>query len=528
MVKRRRSYKGRGDYGASDEMRQRHLQMRINQTNPLYARGSDNSKKQYGLSWALATPEQKQNRLSDGFKGRGDYKSFLAAGSRAAGGWLGRYAGNFVGAGDMGSSFGTNLGARFSKWAGWGRYKRKNYRGRGDYGGAAGGNQIMGGSVDTPITVNASDDLSGDIFLSHREFLGNVTTSGTATNQSPFTITEYPINVGLTTSFPWLSQIAQNFTMYDLIGCIYEFKPTSGELGATGSNALGKVVMATQYDPDAPAFTSTVQMENYDYSNACKPSECMIHGVETAPSQRATQMLYVRTGPSVKDKTFTDIGVFQIATEGLPLSNGITANIGELWVTYRVRLSRAQLHGSLLGLNCSQDTLVGARGSSATIFGDTAAHVTTNLPTSFNQPERLTFGAAKKTNTIGCFIQSGSTNAFILGFPVNIVSGVYLILVESRTAAAGALPMNPPTALTNLKLVKSEGFMDGGNVTVSELDGAQLTDTLGHGKYLVRVSAPGSLQGLITFNFGAAVPINAVITVNVMEVSAAILDAVQL
>ena len=79
-----------------------------------------------------------------------------------------------------------------------------------------------------------------------------------------------------------------------------------------------------------------VIMENYDYASACKPSEHMVHGVETKNSQLITNNYYVRVGPSSKDKVFTDVGIFSIATEGLPIIPASGANvyvpIGELWV----------------------------------------------------------------------------------------------------------------------------------------------------------------------------------------------------
>jgi len=212
------------------------------------------------------------------------------------------------------------------------------------------------------MTVNGSKDLTGDIYIARREFLGNVYATGSGLGsttlnvpiQSQFQIQTYNINAALNTTFPWLSQVAKNFTFYKFHGLVFEYKPTSGEFGNLQTNALGKVVMCTQYDPDAPPFPSSQQMENYDYATACKPAEHMLHGVETKAVQRGPDMLYTRTGASAKDEVLTDLGDFQIATEGIPVNipaqtNGavvrsVTVAVGELWVAYKVQLSRANIY----------------------------------------------------------------------------------------------------------------------------------------------------------------------------------------
>jgi hypothetical protein len=66
-------------------------------------------------------------------------------------------------------------------------------------------------------------------------------------------------------------------------------------------------------------------------------------------------MKYVRTGTTTRDKALTDIGLFQLATEGIPFPSsskvGDTLVIGELWATYTVKVSRANLYSSLLAYN---------------------------------------------------------------------------------------------------------------------------------------------------------------------------------
>lgn len=139
-----------------------------------------------------------------GYKGSGDYRSFLSnlipKGTFSS---VGRYLGGLTGIP------GAHAVGAFAG------HKLSNYVGFGDYGGDAGGNQIMAGSTAVPIQVNQSSDLTGDITIQHREFLGNVTATGAAGNISAFSVATYALNPGLQQSFPWLSQIAQNFELYE-------------------------------------------------------------------------------------------------------------------------------------------------------------------------------------------------------------------------------------------------------------------------------------------------------------------------
>lgn len=310
-------------------------------TKFLAERGQPGSIDFFGKDRASANDVQKYHRRALGFYGPGAYFSAnptVAAGLRAGGAWLGRLTG-IPGAAEVG-----RWGAgQASKWLGFGAYSQPTS-----------GNQLMVDSSQVPITVNSSSDETGDVYISHREFVMNVTATATAAGATPFQQQQIALNPGLSTSFPFLSQLAQNFEMYDFNGLMFQYVPTSGESGAS-SNSLGKVLMATNYDPDAAPFLNSVQMENYDYACSTKPSLGLIHGVETHNGQQVVNMMYVRTGAGNKDKAFTDIGTFTIATEGVPAAAAGTQIIGELWVTYSIKLSRANLYNSLLGLGIPTD-----------------------------------------------------------------------------------------------------------------------------------------------------------------------------
>lgn len=296
-----------------------------------YPKYTDETLTTFGFNPANITREQYLARKRHGYKGRGDY--WTAAQTLYNLPWRRMY--------NTGRAMYT---AGRKAWTGRGDYSAPGDGTRvGTYGPAV-DNQIMDGG-NPPMTVNSGDDLSGDIIFSNREFVGNiqVTTEGTGTK--PFENRLYAINPGLSGTFPFLSQLAKNFTLYEFMGLIFEYVPTSGEYGSS-SNALGKVIMCTNYDPNDGAFQTARNMENYDYATSSKPSLEARHGVETAQKQSPLAMNYVRTGTDVeKDKIFTDIGSFQLATEGMP-AGGL---VGELWVSYKIRLSRSKINTDKVG-----------------------------------------------------------------------------------------------------------------------------------------------------------------------------------
>lgn len=409
-------------------------------------------------------------------------------------------------------------------------------------------NQLIKGSGQKPLQVNPSKDLSGDIYLSHREFVGNVqaqytnpgaTLTSATTVQSGYAVSQYYINAALYDTFPWLSQVAQNFSMYEFIGLIFEYRPTSGEYGNTNSNALGKVVMATQYDPDAPAFGSTVQMENYDYATACKPSEHMLHGVETKSSQRFSNMLYTRNGASTKDRILTDLGLFQIATEGVPLTapSGLlqgastTVNIGELWVTYRVRLSRANLFGSYLSNNVQADIFYSAGTAGGSFVDNTSAQLASlGWGSSFTAVAGAM--ASKTTNSIGCTVTNTDRQTLTLTFPVTVNSGVYRVEVFSALGGAATTgwwvkpnPASTPSQLQNCSQVAPKGMIStSAGINVSPFTSSANANNERAMVFYVQVAAPGLLVASVAFSLNASVAVSSVTSVVVAQMPSTILN----
>jgi len=113
-------------------------------------------------------------------------------------------------------------------------------------------------------------------------------------------------------------------------------------------------------------------------------------------------MSYVRTGPTDRDKLFTDIGTLQVITEGLPNAG----QVGELWVSYNVKLSRAQLYSTITPTS-AQDIFWGAGQNAGVVpiisfFDITAAQLAVNSwSVLFSSPLNTSLPAAALSNSLG-------------------------------------------------------------------------------------------------------------------------------
>lgn len=231
---------------------------------------------------------------------------------RDVGGIVGKSVGGMFGSSSIGSGvgkwLGTGIGAIF---------------GSGDYtlaGAAPAYNVLANGSQIPKFSSSRQTNV-----VCHREYLGDI--AGT-TN---FNVLSYPINPGSSTTFPWLSTVAQNYQQYKIHGMIFEFRSLITDFVTSGSP--GVVVMATNYNSDDAAYQTKQEMENAEFAMSVKPTLSLIHGIECADNQTFAPIKFVRDGSinAGEDAKTYDLGNFMLATQGNPLQN-----LGELWVSYCV------------------------------------------------------------------------------------------------------------------------------------------------------------------------------------------------
>lgn len=465
--------------------------MRTNNETPY----GDAFRAAYGETYQTADNAQRAARRAIGYYGAGDYRSALSSvgrwGSRAVGA-LGMGAAGLMGNGwegaVQGAKNGWNAGAGFSKYMGWG-----------DYSPQSGNDLIVGSGSQQAIQVNrAEGDASGDICLAHTEFLRNIEVTIPSSGSSAFTLVELPINVGLGSTFPFLSQIASNYTLYDLQGLIFQYKPTSGENGQAGNNAIGKIIMATQYDPDAPPFISSVQMENYAYSNSTKPSCGAIHGVETAFGKTSIDLLYVRTGNTTKAKNFTDTGTFYFASEGVPGTAGDKVQIGELWVTYMVRLSRPTIDNLIIGKNLESFYATWSGTTNDILFGS------------------VTYDS---TNTLDLTIARYDGNTISITWPVHVDYGDYNVWVQAEYGGADTgMSFSTASAFDGVLFWDdADSSLDPSGI--EQPNPAVATSTTKHSIMVnVNVNTPGNSQAIIYLNQSATAD-NGAYTIRVNKIN---------
>jgi len=246
-------------------------------------------------------------------------------------------------------------------YSGYGAYKPKKKRKRLSTGPSktpVTNSLIAGSDVLIPSFTSAGNETGG-ITISRKEYLGDVfapTLTGPGEIPS-FTNTTYAINPGVERSFPWLSQIAQNFEEYTLHQLIYTFRTTITDVGNSTTGQCGTVVMCTSYNVGNTPFDDKITMMEYEGAMSAKATDSMLHGVECDPSKLSGNSgKYVRANGFANDlqnnKDY-DHGLFQIAVANPPLDYA-NQTLGELWVTYTISLRKPKFFVGR-GFGISQD-----------------------------------------------------------------------------------------------------------------------------------------------------------------------------
>lgn len=163
--------------------------------------------------------------------------------------------------------------------------------------------------------------------VTHRESLGTILSPGTG-----FTVSKaIAVNPGLPASFPWLSNIAQQYETYKFKKIRYCYETRSSTANS------GVVIMVTNYDASESAFTSTQQAENYRGATVGQPWISFCHDL-TKASMNDYNRHYNRAGAQVAGtdiKTY-DVGNFSLLLSGVSIAAGQL--LGELYVEYTVDL----------------------------------------------------------------------------------------------------------------------------------------------------------------------------------------------
>lgn len=332
--------------------------------------------------------------------GQGDYKlkDYTRAIMEGIGGGLGGMTGLSLGGpvgGAIGASTGSTLGGDIARMVGLGDY-------------TVGMNTLVkkGYTVPPGMPVPQFGSNKGSTTITHREYVGDVV----ATGSSSFSVTSFVINPGNSLLFPWLSVIAQNYSQYEFKGLVAQFVSTTSDITAGGG--LGTVILGTNYDVLQNNYANKQVMENSQYSVSARPSVSMIHTFECDPKLRPMKTMFIRDTSSnlsaPQDARFSDLGKFQVAQVGMPGSFTAGTVLGELWLSYEVVLSKADI---------ADPSVSGSARGDAFLFG--AANRAT-------QSDSAIFGTGAyptTTGTLGGTVGSFNTYAF----PPNVIGIKYFI-----------------------------------------------------------------------------------------------------
>lgn len=324
-------------------------------------------------------------------------------------------------------------------------------------------------------SVNIAPDETNDVILTHKEYLCDVT----PTSSSFQTIFSSIQNPGLSSSFPWLSQMAQYFEEYEFIQLLYTYESMVTE---GNTNASGTLIMCTQYNPTAAPFNNKQQMEMYEHANSFKVTSHAVHGVECDPSKKAgSASEYIRTGPvpQGQDPKSFDLGVFQCAVTGAYPN----LMLGELWVTYTVKLSKAKIpsSGTLPGL----PTLYAGINQPKTVTPTN----TNPLGLATNAKVYFTTDTTNPSNgNLSGFYAQFNGTATTIFFPLQVVSGSFMMHINYQYTTNGT-PQGT-SIVTTTNCTTSTGFGSAG---------AANGTTSGYENRIITVNAPGTSVASISY-----------------------------
>lgn len=295
---------------------------------------------------------------------------------------------------------------------------------------------------------SSAGDETGALTISHREYItdiyGNSLDGGVPI---PFVNKSFEINPGIEASFPWLSQVAQNFEEYSIKQLVYTYKSTIQDVNSANGQ-VGSVVTATQYNPSRPDFTNKMVMMEYAHAHTTKAVDTNIHGVEADPAKNSgPEGKYVRAGdvPINEDIKTYDLGKFQLAVCGTPT---VLADlpIGELWVDYTIELRKPKLFTGQ-GLGISRYVV---KNSAFNVSASNQLHPLGNTASSDNYP------VVDCSNNLDIAVVSDATSGTILTLPDSL-AGYFEIRISMRvttdpsTGAYDWFRLRAPELLGNIE-----------------------------------------------------------------------------
>ena len=361
---------------------------------------------------------------------------------------------------------------------------------------------LHGSNMESGFATNQAPSFSSagvgsDIIFSHREFVTDIKSSIAFRNNT------FILNPGNPQLFPWLSQIASLYEEYQFLGVVVEYKSSSATAVGTTSSAMGSVIMATDYDCLDENYANKRAMEAAEYSCSGTPFESFIHPIECDPKRNPIPRLYVvpsitKVSQAPGDPRFSIHGICSVATVGQQQDN---TNIGELWISYHVRLSRPILESAAASAPFSQhiagrvspsglavDTVIDSNRTVgdpfAISFSGNYGGMYASITTSANSPNvggTYMVSVRAITDTAVNFAVPANINQYFWNigtttFP-NVATSASLVhdLVHLSSASSGPSTITPYNVFLINGMVTINAGLDGWNVYMPTLVGANVS-----------------------------------------------------
>lgn len=224
-------------------------------------------------------------------------------------------------------------GAWASRLAGWGMtsvkdLQKHNYK-------TVKKNAILNGNMSSNAT------FGGDVMrVTMREKVCNVYTHALSAGSA--VIYAFPIQPAYSNLYRKSASLALNFAEWCPMGIVFEFISSMGDYSATGP--IGSVTMGFQFNPNAPAPTSSESMENLDMVMNFKLTDNAGYAIECAPDGRTRPCYYTRianasSGLSAVDY---DYGTMYLCVEA-PSTIAVSTLLGKLYVTWDIKYLKSTL-----------------------------------------------------------------------------------------------------------------------------------------------------------------------------------------
>jgi hypothetical protein len=279
-----------------------------------------------------------------------------------------------------------------------------------------------------------SQKSSDSCVVAHKELIANLSGSSTAA----FTqLLQLALQPGLASSFPWLSNIAQNWQFYRfkrLRFCFYT---------RTGSTTVGSIVIVPDYNPADAAPSNEVIASSYEdvqedvpwKDQCCVLRPLAMHGIGTKK--------LIRSGPLAAN---LDINQYDSGNLWVFSVDSAAAAIwGKLWVEYEVEFMTPQLLPGGVELN------------SVSTITTTAA--TTAAP--------LTGGILLGTGPIASFTAAGVVTLSNL-----VVGAEYIATYQSTGSAAFTASYGTLVGLTAFHVIQTANASSSATFTCTATVGA--------------------------------------------------------